>query len=259
MDGGEHDAFNLAPLGQTLVEVSPSIVAAEEEHIVRHAQALIEHQRAQHEVLGEMSRMEIVPPKTVDQPAQESWSSTSNLASSLSLHSLQNNASNPFYNPAMTFDDATQQLLACVRKCALEADKWANSWPESTFRSFARSKKNTIEHFRQSLSWMADFLTRGRRGWNFLNWSIATMSELEQLLVSLECNLERLAKYDGCGWFKRAMLVHIEVLERRFATVYKQKIAVEDWEGKVLERELMAELVKQDAEDDDANVEADQP
>ncbi|KAK5108421.1 hypothetical protein LTR62_008308 [Meristemomyces frigidus] len=106
---------------------------------------------------------------------------------------------NPFYRPALTFEQATQQLQACLMACAQQVDKWTESWSAVAFGEFARMPraKPQLQSLAHSCEWMSEFVVRGRSGWVFSTWRIEVLDEVLGLTRSLVRGVGRLVGLGG--------------------------------------------------------------
>ncbi|KAK5729988.1 Potassium transporter [Elasticomyces elasticus] len=116
---------------------------------------------------------------------------------------------NMYYHPKMDFEEATKQLMACLRAINLSARTWAHCWAPDTFRMFVRNRQDKMEDFEQGLRWMSTFLNKGRKYWDFKWWSTSHLAEMEELLRQLVTCLETVSEYQECGWLGRDVLAGV--------------------------------------------------
>ncbi|KAK3648386.1 Potassium transporter [Elasticomyces elasticus] len=116
---------------------------------------------------------------------------------------------NMYYHPKMDFEEATKQLMACLRAINLSARTWAHCWAPDTFRKFVRDREDKMKDFEQGLRWMSTFLSKGRKYWDFKWWSTSHLVEMEELLRQLVTCLEILSEYQECGWLGRDVLAGV--------------------------------------------------
>ncbi|KAK5701747.1 hypothetical protein LTR97_004565 [Elasticomyces elasticus] len=116
---------------------------------------------------------------------------------------------NMYYHPKMDFEEATKQLMACLRTINLDARTWAHCWAPDTFRQFVRNRGHKMKDFEQGIRRMSIFLNKGRKYWDFKWWSTSYIAEVEELLRQLVTCLETLSEYQECGWLSRDVLAGV--------------------------------------------------
>ncbi|KAK4905835.1 Potassium transporter [Elasticomyces elasticus] len=140
---------------------------------------------------------------------------------------------NVFYNPSINLEDATEEFMHCLRSI-------------SEFRDFARNKKVTLYDVAQSLQQMADLLRRGRRDFNFGQWKMKLLIEMEKQLQHAMGCFETLSQYEGCRWLRASILKNAEVTLEKVEGLHRQKQAEEHFSDAALTRELEEALARED-------------
>ncbi|TKA72502.1 hypothetical protein B0A55_07020 [Friedmanniomyces simplex] len=187
-------------------------VSLEEERAFMHAEAAVRAEQDKNKVFDAVKALELTsksagPSNHLPKPV--AWTKGMNV----------------FYNPAVSFEQTTEELIKCLRGIA-------------------------SERVSQSLQWMAELLAKGRRGWNFSHWSMEFSSELEELLARVTACLEVLAEYQGCGWSRQAaVLESVRGMGEAVGKMVALKRAEEEWRDKAFTREL-EEAVAREVEED---------
>ncbi|KAK4901694.1 hypothetical protein LTR27_001466 [Elasticomyces elasticus] len=149
--------------------------------------------------------------------------------------SLPIQPTDPFYNANVTLQQATEQIVAYLRRLSDQATKWTYSWAPDRFRDFVMTKKATISSTSKSVQSMTELVQGGRVGWDFGQCKLTILSDMKELLEKIAA-----LEYEDCQWLRADILDKLQRMERKVEQLHQQKIVDEKWEEDAVTRALEA-------------------
>ncbi|KAK5123515.1 hypothetical protein LTR85_002553 [Meristemomyces frigidus] len=145
---------------------------------------------------------------------------------------------NDFYRPGLTLERSAELLLVKLEEAKGNCQRWTDVYTADRFRALARDKRKTVLKVCDALYHIAQFLHRGRHGWQLMQWSTAVFAKVDSLLPEVVRCLTRLAAYPGCSWLKNQGLVHALEVRKRLTAIQGEKIEMEEWRQAAADAEL---------------------